>query len=141
MLEQQQAHGPATVECGQPRILRGQRIGIEQGLHKRQQLPAAFRRQRRIMGGAQQLLSVIPQLVVRIIHQHTHQFQQTHGVSSRFFCRFGGTTLVVILRAVNKSAGLFPLQPLPKVKPQPPRSPKASFAYSRCAVGITKRSS
>src|SRR5690606_13043212 len=33
------------------------------------------------------------------------------------------------------------LQPLPKLKPQPPRTLKAFSAYSRCVVGITKRSS
>ncbi len=33
------------------------------------------------------------------------------------------------------------LQPLPKEKPQPPRTLNAFSAYSRCVVGITKRSS
>jgi hypothetical protein len=33
------------------------------------------------------------------------------------------------------------LQPLPKLKPQPPRTLKAFSAYSRCVVGMTKRSS
>jgi hypothetical protein len=33
------------------------------------------------------------------------------------------------------------LQPLPKEKPQPPRTLKAFSAYSRCVVGMTKRSS
>jgi hypothetical protein len=32
-------------------------------------------------------------------------------------------------------------QPLPKLKPQPPRTLKAFSAYSRCVVGMTKRSS
>src|SRR5690606_19098751 len=34
-----------------------------------------------------------------------------------------------------------PEQPLPNEKPQPPRMSKASSAYSRCEVGMTKRSS
>ena len=33
------------------------------------------------------------------------------------------------------------LHPLPKLKPQPPRTLKAFSAYSRCVVGMTKRSS
>ena len=33
------------------------------------------------------------------------------------------------------------LQPLPNEKPQPPRTLNAFSAYSRCVVGITKRSS
>ena len=32
-------------------------------------------------------------------------------------------------------------QPLPNEKPQPPRTSKAFSAYSRCVVGMTKRSS
>ena len=32
-------------------------------------------------------------------------------------------------------------QPLPKLKPQPPRTLKVFSAYSRCVLGMTKRSS
>jgi hypothetical protein len=46
------------------------------------------------------------------------------------------------LLAPNRLVSLAPSeQPLPKEKPQPPRTSKAFSAYSRCAEGITKRSS
>ena len=89
----------------------------------------------------QQFVAVLPEFVARVVQQHPDQLEQAHSTTSSFSCRFGCTAYVVVLRCPNRSAGLSPLQPLPKVKPQPPRSPKVSLAYSRCALGITKRSS
>src|SRR3569623_1509680 len=77
----------------------------------------------------------VPQLLRRICEQRRQRLERPvhHATSIGFLARFGVPNRLVSV--------VPPEQPFPKEKPQEPRRSYASSLISRCAVGITKRSS
>ena len=93
-----------------------------------------------------QLRQVGAQLGVGVAEQMGQHAQRLGGGTLGGVERFIQTSaLIGIVRFFslpNRLVSVTPsLQPLPKLKPQPPRTLNAFSAYSRCVVGMTKRSS
>ncbi|MNN60721.1 hypothetical protein D3C81_1759190 [compost metagenome] len=82
VFEQQQAHRPAPVERRQPGRLCIQRVAVQQLLHEGAQLLATSRRQRRVVAGIEQFLTVLPQFFAWVVQQHADQFEQAHFTTS-----------------------------------------------------------
>ncbi len=139
VLEQVQGRATAAVEQLHELGFGVQRVAAGQALQQRVQLgqPAgrqgAFLVQRRA-----EFAKVRTQFCVRVaqqVREHPQgQWEGLHTVALMGMVRF--FSLPKRLVSVTPS-----LQPLPKLKPQPPRTLKAFSAYSRCVVGMTKRSS
>ncbi len=124
-----------------------QRVGTAQRVHQPIEFDQARQGERAFV--AQQLAHLgqeTAHLRVGIAEQgrqHAHALghrqggiQSEHGQISALM------GMVRFFSLPNRLVSLVPSeQPLPKLKPQPPRTLKVFSAYSRCVVGITKRSS
>ena len=142
MLEQQQRQGAALVEQLAVAFLHVHHVTAGQLVEQRDQRSALLGAD--LAGaadGIKQLLTGALQRLGRIIQQQGNHLEDLHAHSSHS-CTVFSTSRRLAFFAPNILVSELPLQPLPKLKPQPERSAKASLmASSRCAVGITKRSS
>ena len=147
MFEQVQRGGAAAVEQFDEVGLQLQWVGTPQRVHQRIEFGQPRRRDDALV--AQQvahLRQVAAQLRIGVAEQRRQHAQALRGGSGRFGCEHGQTSarigIVRFFSPPNRLVSLVPSeQPLPKLKPQPPRTLKAFSAYSRWVVGITKRSS
>src|SRR5690606_41000135 len=88
-----------------------------------------------------QFIATAYQRLGRIVEQQRNHFENLHAHSSHNWTVFRMSRRLAFL-APNILVSELPLQPLPKLKPQPERSAKASvMAAYRCALGHTKPSS
>ena len=136
MLEQMQRQPPPAVEQVDIGGLEIEEVRRRQRLRQRRQRLDRRRVEHRIGGKMQRdVPHRVAQPLVGIAEQGRKGLQSQHHITSiGFFAR-------PAVRVANRLVVSPPEQPLPKVKPQPPRSACASSLNSRCAVGITKRSS
>lgn len=155
MLEEVQRRAPPAVEqlhvvgLGVQRVLQGE-VG-----HQLVQLgQARFGQRGLVMQRAAQLGQVLAQLGVGITQQPGERTQAArHGLGRvAEDVQHGGVSFRAQMSALMGMVRRFSLpnrlvsptpseQPLPKLKPQPPRTLNAFSAYSRWALGITNRSS
>ena len=79
------------------------------------------------------------------VRQQAREHAQRDGEIGHADCHDQTSALIGMVRRLvppNRLVSLAPSeQPLPNEKPQPPRTSKVFSAYSRCVLGITKRSS
>ncbi|MNH19998.1 hypothetical protein D3C79_797500 [compost metagenome] len=91
----------------------------------------------RLDDGLLQFVAAGHQAFVRIIQQQRNHFKDAHAQSSHN-CTVLRMSRRLAFLAPNMLVSELPLQPLPKLKPQPERSAKASLmASSRWALGTT----
>ena len=147
MLEDVQRRGAAAVEQRHVVGLAVQRVCALQRVHECFDLGQARRADGAFL--AQQLLhlgQVAAQRRVGVTEQRCQHAQGLHhrhrGVRGKHDQTSALMGMVRFLSLPKRLTSVLPSeQPLPKLKPQPPRTLKVFSAYSRCVVGITKRSS
>ena len=148
VLEQVQGGAPAAVEQFHVLGLDAQARRGGQPPHQGVELgqPARAERALVVQGGAD-LPAAARSSGVRVAQQPGERAQRVrHLRCPRIASRHGYTVaLMGIVRFFSLPKRLVSdtpsLQPLPNEKPQPPRTLNAFSAYSRCVVGMTKRSS
>ena len=137
MLEQVQRGGAAAVEQLDVGGLRLERIGALQGIHERINFDSTWLRDRGFVGEQiAHLRDVAAHLRIRISKQRRQHAQALAHRSRRIQCEHGQTSalmgMVRFFSLPNRLVSLVPSeQPLPKLKPQPPRTLKVFSAYSR----------
>lgn len=147
VLEEQQRDRAAALEETVVARLDVQQVALAELVEQRREVVAQRFRQ---FAGADQRMqaeALLAQLGAWIVEQQGEQAEQlaviVHGAHSWICTTWITSRRLVGLPPNRLTAELLPPeQPLPKLKPQPERSAKASeSASSRCALGITKRSS
>ena len=138
VLEQMQRRGAAAVEELDVGLLRLEQIGRGELVGEGVQGPACGARQRlvRIDGGANRVHR-IDQIRGRVGEQRGEGAQGQRS-GHHALSLIGMIFFLPPKRLVSVAPSE---QPLPNEKPQPPRRSYAFSAYSRCVVGMTKRSS
>ncbi|MNE00553.1 hypothetical protein D3C80_929640 [compost metagenome] len=138
MLEQQQRQRPASAEQRTVVLLAIHQVVVADQLQQFEQRPALTRADfRRLEDRLLQFITAGDQGLGRVIEQQRNHFKDAHAQSSHN-CTVLRMSRRLAFFAPNMLVSELPLQPLPKLKPQPERSAKASLmASSRCALGTT----
>ncbi|MNZ45622.1 hypothetical protein D3C78_632820 [compost metagenome] len=138
MLEQQQRQRTATAEQRAVVFLAIHQVVVADQLQQLEQGAALARADfPRLDDRLLQLVAAGNQGFARVIEQQRNHFKDAHAHSSHS-CTVLRMSRRLAFFAPNMLVSELPLQPLPKLKPQPERSAKASLmASSRCALGTT----
>ncbi|MNP12192.1 hypothetical protein D3C76_1044170 [compost metagenome] len=138
VLEQQQRQRAATAEQRTVVLLAIHQVVVADQLQQLEQGAALARADfPRLDDRLLQLVAAGNQGFARVIEQQRNHFKDAHAQSSHN-CTVLRMSRRLAFFAPNMLVSELPLQPLPKLKPHPERSAKASLmASSRCALGTT----